>query len=440
MNKLSIFWYAQESDRFYWTLGDSNASKLSNNNESTAIHLLESQQLLKADLASLADSAQGKSVELIVANTDIHSALINLPNKAQRHMRKAVPFLLEEQLAENVDDTFIAIGDRLASGQIPVRGIKLNYLENILNQFKLAEIKLNQVRVDLDLIAAPEAGFNVAMLQDQVLVCEQDNHKWSCHQDDFSWLVQKRLAEKLNTTASNDKNASAVPDQLADEIDMAVALPLKIIAQDETASTFFEKQLPVGVFAAQIELVDSVEDYLVAANDTQINLLQGQFEQKTENTANKSMLLRVASIVGIVLASHIIYQGSQIISLEQQKASLAKQRNALFKQAFPGRRVTSNPDKTLRTYLRDLKGGEGDSSFLAMLESSSAQINNASNVYPTNISFDASRNELRMDVIAKDLPTLNAFRDRLRNSGHQVDMSSASQRGEGYSSRLIIRK
>ena len=40
----------------------------------------------------------------------------------------------------------------------------------------------------------------------------------------------------------------------------------------------------------------------------------------------------------------------------------------------------------------------------------------------------------------KDLPILNSYRDELKNAGHEVDMSSATQRGEGYSSRLIIRR
>lgn len=418
MNKLSIFWNERRDEHFYWCL----EQPIESTGLQSPIHPPESQRLLKADLASLADLAKGKLVELILSSADLHINQVSLPHKAQRHLRKAVPYLLEEQFAESVDEVFIAVGERSKAGEIPVRAINLDYFEQLLRQFKNAEIKLAQVRVDLDLLATPAEGYQLALLDGCVLVSEADGQRWSCEADDFSWLIQKRL------------------EQHSDSDDLPVAIPMLVMAEERDTYQLFENQLPVGRFAPKLQLLDSLKQALAASRQPLFSLLQGEFEVKAENTAVKQLLLKVACLGALILFAHLAYQGSLWYSLQQQKAELGKQRTALWKQAFPGRKVPANPDKVLRSQLRSLSGGQGESSFLSLLDSTSQSINNLAQIYPTNISFDAARNELRMDLIAKDLATLNQYRDALKQAGHRVEMSSATQRGEGYSSRLVINK
>jgi general secretion pathway protein L len=432
MNKVTIFWNERLSDRFYWCSGETNSENIKTTPQnSSAIHELESHELLKADLSALADSVQGKRVELILSSADIHLGQVTLPNKAQRHLRKAVPYLLEEQLSESVDDVFIAIGERLKGDDIPVRVINQEYIKQIIAQFKTAEIKLDSVRVDLDLLEIPEVGFSVVMQKGLLLISEDSGQQWVCEQDNFSWLVQKRLVER-STKVSSDQQEQAS--------ELPIALPMLVITSNDDAYRLFEKSLPVGVFAPQQTQVESTFKYLSNLRRPALNLLQAEYEPKVENSPLKNILHKVASLAAIIFVVHVAYQGSKIVALEQEKSNLGKQRTALWKQAFPGKKVPSNPDKTLRTHMSTLGGGEGENSFLAILQSTSEKIKDLTTLYPTNISYEASRNELRMDVIAKDLPLLNQYRDDLKQSGHQVESTSATQRGDVYSSRLIIRK
>ncbi|TQV85498.1 type II secretion system protein GspL [Aliikangiella coralliicola] len=416
MSKLTIFWGDKTSESFYWLADDAQSDS------SSPVLMLESQTILKADLACLADIAKGKMVQLVLSSNDIHFNSVQMPNKAQRHIRKAVPYLLEEQVAEPIDDLFIAIGERQKDGSIPVRGIALDYFEDLIQQFKDAEIKVGQVRTDLDLLERPETGFHLVMIEEQLLIIDDKGLRWGCDIDDFSWLVQKYLEED-----SEDES-------------MPIAIPLVVVAEDEEKSQLFEQQLPVGRFAPQVQIVESVQEYLSNSSQQPLSLLQGEYEPKAESSPLQNMLWKVATIAGIVLSAHILYQGSQWFALEAQKSNLAKERTVLWKQAFPGRKVPANPDKSLRSYLNSLEGGDGENSFLALLQSSTDKIGDLQKIYPTNISYDASRNELRMDLIAKDLPILNQYRDDLKQGGHEVDMSSATQRGDGYASRLIIRR
>jgi general secretion pathway protein L len=430
MNKITIFWNGRLSDRFYWCSGNS-VSDGGNSTQSTsdAVHELESHELLKADLSALADTLQGKKVELILSSSDIHFSQVELPNKAQRHLRKAVPYLLEEQLSAPVDDVFIAIGERLKNNNIPVRVIDKAYFEQVIEQFQLAEIKLDSIRIDLDLVDKPDAGYFVVFINEWLLITEETGYQWSCELDDFSWLVQKRLIESLSKPSV---------EQMEVDSDLPVALPMLVVTDNTDTYRLFEKSLPVGVFAPQSKIVSSAYEMLAESKQAPFNMLQAEYELKIENSPLKNMLKSVASIAAIIFVAHIAYQTSQIIALKQQQASLTEQRNMLRKQGFPNqRRVT---DKTLSTFLKNSSGGAEENSFLSMLQSTSEKIGDLAELYPTNISYDSARNELRLDVIGKNLGVLDKYRDELSNSGYEVEKGSATQRGDSYSSRLIIRK
>lgn len=416
MSKLTIFWGDKSADKFYWQ-AEQSLSGLS----FSAVPELDSHEILKADLACIADMADSRRVELVLSCNDIHFNKVNLPNKAQRHIRKAVPYIIEEQISEPIDSLFIAVGTRSSGDLIPVRGINKGYLDMILSTFKAAEVQLDSIRIDLDLVEECKDEYRLVLFDDLALVVDNLGNRWSCDVDDFSWLAQRQLEENS-------------------EDELPIAIPMEIVCQSKKEQVNFENQLPAGRFAPEFQVVESVEAYLFNSNEVALNLLQGEYEPKVENSPLKSMLQKVATIAAIVFVANLIYLGSQSITLKSEYQRLGKERAALWKQAFPGRKVPSSPDKVLRSFMKSIGGGKGDSSFLLMLDSVSSKLTNLKQLYPTNISYNAQRNELRIDLVAKDLPILNQYRDALKQSGFDVDMSSANQRGDGYSSRLIVRK
>ena len=415
MTKLTIFWGDKSDKTFYWYVDKPQEIT------SRAIPLLDEHEILKADLACLADIALHAQVELVLSLNDVHFNQVELPNKAQRHLRKAVPFLLEEQLAESVDDVFIAVGERNKSGQTPVRAIDLDYMNEINDAFKEAEISLKKVSIDLDNVELDSDAVSVILVGEQVLFVDQENVRWGCNRLDFSWLVQKHLSNE-------------------DDEELPVAIPLNVVVNNSQDFQQFEQSLPAGRFAANEVLVDSTYQHLAESKEESINLLQGEFEPKVENSPLRKLITKAAVIFAIVFTVNLVYQGSTIFTLSAQADSLEDHKEVLWKQIFPRRKMPKNANRQIKSRIKALSGGKGDDAFLIMLESVTEKITDLSKLYPTNISYDASRNELRLDLIGNEYETLNAYRDTLTNAGFQVDMNSATQRGEGYSSRFIVKK
>ena len=108
MAKLILFWGEKGEELFSWRLSGSQKNDSAESSE----HLLENYQLeskeiLKADLACMADMAQSNSVILVLSSIDVATAQVEVPKKAQRLLRKAVPYILEDEIAASVDDLFL---------------------------------------------------------------------------------------------------------------------------------------------------------------------------------------------------------------------------------------------------------------------------------------------------------------------------------------------
>jgi general secretion pathway protein L len=274
----------------------------------------------------------------------------------------------------------------------------------------------------LDFLASPEKGFQLILSGNNILVNQENGSPWFCNINDFNWLVQKKLAES--------------------EDDLSLEIPLEIIAENDfqDEAYLFQNNLPAGRFQSNLTMTESTDLWLLEKGNNKLNLLQGEFAVKNESFFLKEIGLKVATILGVLLCAHILYQGSLWFTLEQENKLLSEQKASLWKKAFPGKKyVETRANKQFKGFINQI-GNSGDNIFLPLLDQTSKKLSSLEKIYPTSLNFDASRSELRMDIIAKDLSILNQYRDDLKASGLKVETNSATQRSEGYSSRLIIRR
>jgi len=439
MKDLLIFWGDSEQVTFTWKLEGVDNIDLSNTDLNKEGNIseryeLKSEELLKADLSCLADMAEFTKVSLILSSQDIVSAVLEIPNRSPKLMRKAIPFMMEDEVATSVDSLFYAYKDFGKDKPISVRGIERAYLESLISQFESAEIKLEQILLEQDLILLPEDGYSVLLEESNCSVINTEGNIWNCHPGDFSWLIQKQLSEEIISNADTQ-------DEQNDE-NLAIAISLNIFSSLDASE--FIKELPIGRFAIKVSAIESKQTLLAKSfsNASVINLMQDEYEPKKEKSELGLFLTKIGSIAAALFIAFIVFQTSKIITLGEQKEQLDTRKMTLYKQAFPTRKTppsSARAVKNMRAYMRSIGTSTDSAGFLKILESSSQSLTDLSKVYPTNISYDIARNELRFDLIASSLVELDKFADSLKSSGHQVERSSETQRGAGFSSRLTIR-
>lgn len=100
--------------------------------------------------------APGRRIVLIVPGSSVHLASVDIPTRQTSKVLQAAPYLLEEQLADDVDTLHYAIGPRQPGGQYPVAVVNQAELESWLAPFREQDIEVEAVVPDTLCLPLPD--------------------------------------------------------------------------------------------------------------------------------------------------------------------------------------------------------------------------------------------------------------------------------------------
>ncbi|MGH8355669.1 MAG: type II secretion system protein GspL, partial [Pseudomonas sp.] len=119
-------------------------------------------------LAECAAAAQGRAVALVLP-AELGSALaVSLPSQKPRVQRQALPYAVEELLAEDVEQLHLALGERLEDGRYRVIALRRALLAGWLRQLEELGLRVGALYLDADLL--PRAGTPLLLLEERALL------------------------------------------------------------------------------------------------------------------------------------------------------------------------------------------------------------------------------------------------------------------------------
>lgn len=101
--------------------------------------------------------ASGCRVVLMVPGSSVRLTRVDVPSRQASKVLQAAPYLLEEQLADDIDSLHYALGPRLAGGQYPVAVVAQAELESWLKPFREQDIDVEAVVPETLCLPRPEA-------------------------------------------------------------------------------------------------------------------------------------------------------------------------------------------------------------------------------------------------------------------------------------------
>ncbi|PCI44229.1 MAG: hypothetical protein COB51_10495, partial [Moraxellaceae bacterium] len=116
--------------------------------------------------------SQGLSkIVVMVPGTDVLLTTISMPGRRTRHLKQALPFLLEEQLATDIEDNFFAVGAKYPS----------------TNQYPVAVVSHTKMALWVELLSA--SGVNPDLVTSDVLLVPKADQGWSLLvSGELAWL------------------------------------------------------------------------------------------------------------------------------------------------------------------------------------------------------------------------------------------------------------
>jgi general secretion pathway protein L len=329
---------------------------------------------------------------LVLPVEAVTACAVNLPTRKARWLRQALPFAVEELLAEDVELMHLALGEALADGRYRVIAVRRSWLAAWL---ALCDTPPQRVVVDADLL--PATGSQLLELHGRWLLGGEGAARLALTATDWPALA---------ALCAHPQQAWCGPGQEAPQpLDERIEIdaPLLWLAQQTTGTNLAQE-----AFAAQSS--------------------GGQWQRW------KPLL----GVLGIWLVLQWGFDLAQGWHLQRQADNYAAASAALYQELFPQDSKLVNLRAQFDQHL-GAGSGPGQARLLSLLaQVSQAVVAEGGQVQIRQVDFSESRGDLAMQVQAAGFAELERLRERLQESGLAVQLGSASRETDGVSARVVI--
>nr|WP_245217552.1 type II secretion system protein GspL [Rheinheimera maricola] len=352
-------------------------------------------------LAELAQRLGSRPVIALVPASDVVLKQVNLPAKPNRQLLQALPYMLEEEQAEDIEQLFLALGATIQHDG--------NYSQQVA--------VCQRERLEQWLSWLQDAGFSVSrMLPDALLLPEQQLP--ACIQLQGQWLLKQTSWQ-----------VSAVDAPWWGDFLQLAALPMltsyspwpeELMQSHQLA----EPELPLALLASQLQLHD-------------FTLLQGDYKPKRQVNRNLQLWRSSAILGAACLVLYLLQLGLNNWQLNQQSAVLQQQSRELYLQAFPNERIV-NLNLQLQQKLAAV-GGDAEQGFLTLLHSLQQQLAKVPDISLENLRFDGKRTELRFQAKGDGFQSFEKLKTALEQAGFSVEQGALSNDAGKVQGSVAIR-
>ena len=170
-----------------------------------------------AKLEDLPSMAAGRRVVVLVPSADVRLCSVTLPAKQLAKVQQAVPFALEDQLADDVETLHFAVGGRSPSGSWTVAVIARERIDQLLGFFTERGVRPDAMLPDILALPVPADGqFTVLVDGDEAVVRSSASTGFVCAREDLELCLQLADPERQHTlriliARDQDFDPSALP-------------------------------------------------------------------------------------------------------------------------------------------------------------------------------------------------------------------------------------
>ncbi|WP_270688095.1 GspL family type II secretion system protein ExeL [Aeromonas sp. D3] len=323
-------------------------------------------------LGELRERAGGRPVVTLVPGSDLIFRRVSLPGKYSRQAAAALPYLLEEQIASDVDELHLVV---LAheGHDVDLMAVDKEKMQTWLGWLEAAGLKSQQLLPDV--LALPQAADG-----------------WSALQLGKEWLLRQGPCQGI----------------VADEPLLAMLLAVEA----EPVTIHSHTQVP-PILTANWQAADPELPMLLLAKgalNCQANLLQGPYRPQTEYSRYWLQWRKVAVVAGLLLLVALTQRGVHLYQLAEQDKALKAEIRQVYTRIFPGETRIVNVRSQMAQHLK-LLGQTPQDGVLLLLTELAPTFAEVPGLKPQVLRFDAARGELRLQVTAPGFTEIERFRE-----------------------------
>ena len=340
------------------------------------------------------------STVFVVPGEKILMTTASVPSKQKRKIAQAIPFVVEEQLAAEIEESFFAIGERNKKGEVKVSIIYEQLLESLLAD--LDELDLRPKKMISETSLAKSKDYAVALIEeDKAHLMRPDGCGITLRKDNVAAAIS--MSEPSSSLELIGSSSSL----------KSLAIPIaEVRANDVNVS---EHEVEFMGFSQLCSYFDGSET----------NMLQGKYKVEEPMPEISKEWRQVLIVLGVGVILHlglVLGQGWHLAKEKDVNRDLARE---LYEDIFPG-------EKNVRDIRRrwNLKLGRKDNDtgndFLGLFSRAAVGVE-TSGLMLQNINYNESRGDLIFQVFASSSESLVQYSEKLKMEGLSVEIGAISQ-------------
>lgn len=372
-------------------------------------------------LAEAAPAAAGRRVVVLVPAVDVLLTRTELPVRGAAKILRALPFALEEQIAEDIEALHFAAG-RPDGSSVPAAAVDREQLEGWLAG--LAEAGIEPQVICSEAEGCPAAPNHLNWLLDEHRCLARSGVGLPLMLEIDSVGDALRFGPEFPVEDGQPRHLSAY---LTPEGRLKHNDALEALRPDLT--TLEVRVLPDGVLPHLAAGVLAREP---------INLLQGQFAPRTQLDRLWKPWRAAAALLAVLAVVVLARDGLELLHLQREEARLDEAIAAAFQQALPGARMEDARFQVERR-LAALRGtaGAGNEGFLSALEAVGEALQSAGSIRLDAISYRTGVLDLKLT--APSVESLEQVRQAVSREGrYTATIQQADPRGDGVEGRIQL--
>lgn len=321
---------------------------------------------------------------------------VEIPKGAARQFDSMLPFLLEDEVAQDIEDLHLTILDKDAT-HATVCGVDREWLKQALEQFREANIIFRKVLPDTLAVPFEEQGISALQIGQHWLLRQGNSQRQGNYQAvsiSEAWLPMFLQSDWIG--ANEEEQATTIFSY--------TAMP----SDDVQQQSGLEWQ------AKPAELVMSLLSQQAITSG--VNLLTGTFKTKSSFSKYWRVWQKVAIAACLLVAVIVTQQVLKVQQYEAQAEAYRAESERIFRAVLPGKQRIPTVSYLKRQMNDEAKkyGGSGDGDsllgWLALLPETLGQVKS---IEVESIRYDGNRSEVRLQAKSSDFQHFETARVKL---------------------------
>ncbi len=403
-------------------------------------------------LSDLLPHAANRKVAVIVSGVDVLHTRAAIPVKGAAKILQAIPFALEEQIAQDVGALHFAVGKREADGTVNAAVLEHELITGWRDRLEQAGVHANTMISDLSMLPRHDDAAVAVIDGDDVLFRCPGGDVLQDSAENIALLVDLcafSLEQETNEDESDAESTEDDSEEPQHDIDGGLPGNLPRLIVYGLPETLAARERQLGEVALRVDTLEQREISqhplrLLArganAEPGPINLLQGEYAPKTAISTLWQPWRVAAGLLVAFIATALGAQAIELLQLRAQETALDARIASVLQTACPGNAAIVDPRVQMQRCVAD-RGGSiaGQEVFLNMLGTVGSVFADTPNTKINQISF---RNRIMdLKVTAPSVEALDRIKQLVaERGGLEMVIESTSPDGNIVQSQIEIRK